>query len=202
MSLSETVLVSLTSHALLLGLKTDTMRDVRMRKERDMELFNAIYTRRSVRQFTEEPVRKEHLMEIVKAGTWAPSGLNNQPWRFATVLDKKRKNDIARQTKYAHIVEGAAALITVFVDRVEMYHEVKDHQAMGACVQNMLLAAHGLGLGAVWLGEILKNAGAVRSLLGLPERLELMAVVALGYPVQKKRTSSRKPLSEVLLKEM
>jgi nitroreductase len=177
------------------------MQDIRIRRERAMELFDAIYTRRSVRQFTEEPVRREHLMEIMKAGTWAPSGLNNQPWRFAAVVDTELKSDIARQTKYAQIVEGAAALIAVFVDRVEMYHEVKDHQAMGACIQNMLLAAHGLGIGAVWLGEILKNAGAVRSILGLPERLELMAVVALGHPVKKKRTSSRRPLSEVIVRE-
>ena len=166
-----------------------------------MELFDAIYSRRSVRRFTEKPVRREDLMEVMKAGTWAPSGLNNQPWRFATVVDAKLKDDIARQTKYAHIVKGATVLIAVFVDRDEMYHNVKDYQAMGACIQNMLLAAHGLGLGAVWLGEILKNAGKVRSLLGLPERLELMAVLALGHPAQKSRTSSRKPVSEILVKE-
>jgi nitroreductase len=178
------------------------MQDIRTRREQAMELFDAIYTRRSVRQFTEEPVRREHLMEIMEAGTWAPSGLKNQPWRFATILDTRLKNDIAQQTKYSHIVKGAAALMAVFADRVDMYHEVKDHQAMGACIQNMLLAAHGLGLGAVWLGEILKNAGEIRSLLGLPERLELMAVIALGHPVQKKRTSSRKPVSEILVKEI
>lgn len=73
---------------------------------------------------------------------------------------------------------------------------------MGACLQNMLLAAHGLGLGAVWLGEILKNADAVRKLLGLSENLELMAVVAIGHPVIQKRTSSRKEISEMLLKEV
>lgn len=56
---------------------------------------------------------------------------------------------------------------------------------MGACIQNMLLAAHALGLGAVWLGEILKNADGVRRLLGLSENLELMAVVALGHPASQ-----------------
>ena len=73
---------------------------------------------------------------------------------------------------------------------------------MGACIQNMLLAAHGLGLGAVWLGEILKNADAVRSLLGLSEDVELMAVIAVGHPASQKRTSHRKEVSEVLLKEL
>jgi nitroreductase len=83
-----------------------------------------------------------------------------------------------------------------------MYSEVKDYQAMGACIQNMLLAAHGLGLGAVWLGEILKSADAVRMLFGLPEEMEIMAVIAVGHPVQQKRTSHRKDVPEVLLKEL
>jgi nitroreductase len=166
-----------------------------------MDILEGIYTRRSVRQYTEEPVGREHLVEMIKAGTWAPSGLNNQPWRFAIVGDRELRIKIAGLTKYRRIIEDAPALAAVFVDRDAMYHEVKDHQAMGACIQNMLLAAHALGLGAVWLGEILKNAEKVRELLELPENLELMAVVAVGHPANRKQVSSRKDLSEVLLKE-
>jgi nitroreductase len=80
-----------------------------------------------------------------------------------------------------------------------MYNEVKDYQAMGACLENMLLMAHGLGLGAVWLGEILKNAGPVREALGLSDEYELMAVVALGWPASGKEKGSRKPMDELLL---
>jgi len=167
-----------------------------------MELLEGIFTRRSIRQYTEEPVSREQLHQIVKAGTWAPSGLNNQPWRFVTVHTAEMRNELAKQTKYTHVIARAGACIAVFIDKSAMYHEVKDHQSMGACIQNMLLAAHGLGLGAVWLGEILKNADAVRSLLGLSEDMELMAVVALGHPAPGKHTSSRKDLSDVLLKEI
>ena len=127
-----------------------------------MELLEGIYTRRSIRQYTGQPVLREQLLEIIKAGTWAPSGMNNQPWRFVIVQGDEVKSDLAKQTKYHFIIERAAACIAVFVDRSAMYNDVKDHQSMGACIQNMLLAAHGLGLGAVWLGEILKNADAVR----------------------------------------
>jgi nitroreductase len=90
----------------------------------------------------------------------------------------------------------------VFVDKEAMYHAVKDYQAMGACIQNMLLAAHALGLGAVWLGEILNNAGKVRELLELPESLDLMAVVAIGHPAETSKKSQRKNISEVLLGEL
>ena len=73
---------------------------------------------------------------------------------------------------------------------------------MGACIQNLLLASHGMGLGAVWLGEILKNAKEVRELCGLPNDMELMAVVALGHPAGKGGKSDRRPVEEVLLKEL
>jgi nitroreductase len=73
---------------------------------------------------------------------------------------------------------------------------------MGACIQNLLLAAHGMGLGGVWLGEILKSAKEVRELVGLSEQYDLMAVVALGYPVGKGGRPDRRPVEEVLLKEL
>ena len=166
-----------------------------------MDLLEGIYTRRSIRQFTPQPVEREQLLEIIKAGTWAPSGLNNQPWRFVIVQGAKVRNSLAKLTKYHFVIEGAPACIAVFVDKSVMYHDTKDHQAIGACIQNMLLTAHALGLGAVWLGEILKNAEGVRTHLGMPEHLELMAVVALGHPAAKSQTSTRKGLADVLLKE-
>ncbi|HAK59623.1 MAG TPA: nitroreductase family protein [Nitrospiraceae bacterium] len=166
-----------------------------------MELLEGIYTRRSVRHYTDQPVTKHQLMEIIKAGTWAPSGLNNQPWRFVIVKNKTMLFDLAQLTTYRHIIEKAQACIAVFADTKAMYHDVKDHQAIGACIQNMLLAAHALGLGAVWLGEILKNAGEVRALLELPEEMDLMAVLAVGHPTDKStKSSSRKKISEVLLR--
>ncbi|WP_456432871.1 nitroreductase family protein [Thermosulfuriphilus sp.] len=169
---------------------------------RDNPVLEALYSRRSVRDYTSEPVKRETVLEIIRAGTWAPSGLNNQPWRFAIVWDKDTKERIASLTKYRTIIEKAPVIICVFVDKKAMYHEVKDHQAMGACIQNMLLAIHALGLGGVWLGEILKNADQVRKILELPENLDLMAVVALGHPKHRHQRSQRRPLSEVILKEV
>jgi len=167
-----------------------------------MDLLEGIYTRRSIRHYTDQPVEREQLLEIIKAGTWAPSGLNNQPWRFAIIQNPGVRKELAAFTRYHALIERAPACIAVFVDKNVMYHEVKDHQAIGACLQNMLLAAHALGLGAVWLGEILKNADHVRMSLELPENLDLMAVVALGYPASQNHSSQRKDVTEVLLKEL
>ncbi len=165
-------------------------------------VLDAIFGRRSVREYLDRPVPDELLEKILLAGIWAPSGLNNQPWRFAIIRDRSVKSQVARLTRYAAIIERAPVIIPVFIDRESMYNEVKDYQAIGACIENMLLAIHSLGRGAVWLGEILKNAEKVRDILDLPETLELMAVIALGYPAHRKQKSSRKPLEEFILKEI
>ncbi len=166
-----------------------------------MDILEGIFTRRSVRNFTGEPVGGDQVLRIIRAGMWAPSGLNNQPWRFVIVRDGKMRGDLAKLTKYSRILDEAPVAIAVFIDHGAMYNDVKDHQSVGACIQNMLLAAHAMGLGAVWLGEILKNAGKVRELFDLTGNLELMAVIALGHPQKTDRKSSRGDISEMLLKE-
>lgn len=165
-----------------------------------MEVLEAVYGRRSVRHYTDEPVTREDVLEIIRAGSWAPSGLNNQPWRFVVVRDGEKSKAMAGLTKYRYVVEGAPVSIAVFCDRAVMYNDTKDHQAMGACLQNMLLAAHALGLGAVWLGEILKSAEQVRELLGLPQGLELMAVIVVGHPTEEHRDGERREIGELILK--
>jgi nitroreductase len=97
-----------------------------------------------MRQYTDRPVEREQIMEIIKAGTWAPSGPNNQPWRFAIIQGSEVRNELAKLTKYNFIIEKASACIAVFIDKSAVNNEVKDHQATGACMQNMLLAAHAL----------------------------------------------------------
>ncbi len=162
-------------------------------------VLDAIYSRRSVRDFMNRPVEREKILEVIRAGTWAPSGLNNQPWRFAIVTDPGLKGRFEGLTHYGNVISSARVLIPVFLDKRAMYNIVKDHQAVGACIQNMLLAAHAMGLGAVWLGEILRSAEDVRDLLGLSSDFELMAVVAMGYPEHKDRTSTRNSVKEVII---
>jgi len=164
-------------------------------------ILEAIYKRRSIREFTDEEISVAQLHEIIKAGIWAPSGLNNQPWRFVIVKNPEIKEQLAQQTHYSHIVLNANALIAVFLSRNDMYDAVKDYQAAGACIQNILLAAEALGLGAVWLGQILKNKTEVNSILALDENFDLMAIVALGHPQHRNQKSRRKEFATFLLKQ-
>jgi nitroreductase len=90
-------------------------------------------------------------------------------------------------------------LIAVFLDNSLSYDRTKDCQAIGACIQNMLLAVHSMGLGAVWLGEILKSKDKVLELIGGPSELELMAVLAIGYPAEKGGKGSRKSPGQTII---
>jgi nitroreductase len=166
-----------------------------------MELLEGIYSRRSVRNHTGQPVTREEITEILKAGSWAPSGLNNQPWRFVIVQGSGKRLELAKLTKYRRIIENAPVSIAVFCDRTAMYNDMKDHQSIGACLQNMLLAAHALGLGGVWLGEIVNRGAEVRTLLEQPELMELMAVIALGHPAERSQGPGRKKLEELIVGE-
>ena len=166
-----------------------------------MEVIEAIVSRRSVREFTDKEVADDLIVKILEAGRWAPSGLNNQAWRFIVIRDAGVKEELSGLTHYGVIIKNAPVLIAVFLDGCEMYDRTKDIQSIGACIQNMLLAIHSLGLGGVWLGEILKRKEDVNKALGAPDSYELMAVVAMGHPVRKHRSSERKDLKDIVFRE-
>jgi nitroreductase len=159
-------------------------------------VIEAIKTRRSIRQFAKEPVSDEVVDQILESGVWAPSGKNNQPWKFAVIRDLTLKEPLAALTHSRTIIHGAAVCIAVFLDHTRVYDRTKDTQAVGACIQNMLLTIHSLGLGGIWLGEILKNKEKVAELLGAGRDLELMAVLAIGQPAKRSGGGERDSLEK------
>ena len=164
-----------------------------------MDILGTIKSRRSIRKFSNAPVPEDLVEKVLDAGRWAPSGLNNQPWRFAIIRDGTINDMFSRLTHYSRIIKGSQVLIAVFLDNSVSYDRTKDVQAVGACLQNMLLEAHSLGLGGVWLGEILKSGEKIREILGLEKDLELMAVIALGFPGENPKTVKRKELRDLIV---
>lgn len=164
-----------------------------------LKMLEEIKSRRSIRKFTPEAIDDQTIDQIIEMGTWAPSGINNQPWKFVVVKNRELLNKLSQQTTYSHIIKNAPVCIAVFLDHADVYNREKDIQAIGACLQNMLLTIHYLELGGVWLGEILKNRERVAKILEVPDGLELMAVVALGHPAEKKGKGNRKPLKHFII---
>jgi nitroreductase len=161
------------------------------------DTIDTILSRRSIRKFTDGPVDDQSIRTILETGRWAPSGLNNQPWKFIVIKDRATMEELATCTHYGDIIKSSPLLIAVYLDTTTMYNRTKDIQAIGASVQNMLLACCDLGLGAVWLGEILNNDNKVNLILNCPDTLELMAVLAIGMPAENGRQSTRKNLEEI-----
>lgn len=158
------------------------------------DLLAIIRSRRSIRRYSTKKPASSQIEQILEAGRWAPSGMNNQPWRFLIIEDKTKKEVLSKFTKYGKAIKSAAVEIVVCMDIADSYNREKDLMAMGACIQNMLLEAYSLGLGACWLGEILNKKDEVCSFLGLDKDLELVAVLALGYPDKAMPKSCRKAL--------
>jgi len=102
-------------------------------------VIEAIKTRRSIRQFTKEPISDDLLKQILESGLWAPSGKNNQPWNFAVIRDSALKGSLAPLTHYSSTLKDAPVCIAVFLNHSRVYDWTKDVQAIGASIQNMLL---------------------------------------------------------------
>lgn len=164
-----------------------------------MTLLDEIRSRRSVRKYKNETVTDQLINDILEAGRWAPSGMNNQPWRFVVIKDKTFKMKLSTMTNYSGIVSGSDFCIAVFYNSPAGYHREKDIMSIGACIQNMLLYAHHLGIGSVWLGEILKNKDKTSEILGINQSNEFMALIAFGYP-DEEISSERLKMNDILLK--
>lgn len=162
------------------------------------QVLKTIFERRSVRKYTGEPVSDENINLILEAARWAPSGLNNQPWRFMIIRSTEKRAELAELTKYSRIVNECDLCIGVFLNSEAGYNRDRDMMAIGASIQNMLLTAHSLGLGAVWLGQIINRKDEVVSVINLPDGNEPVAFIALGVPAEKPE-KDRKELAELVI---
>jgi nitroreductase len=164
-----------------------------------VDALKLIRERRSIREYKEKMPADKDIEKILDAGRWAPSGLNNQPWRFKVIKDRKQKDKLAEFTKYGDIIVSAPLVIAVLMDTADSYNRDKDLMAIGACIQNMLLQAASAGLGTCWLGEALNRKEEITGSLRLDKGLELMALVTLGYSDEDVIESCRKPLKESII---
>ena len=188
-----------------------------------MNTLDAIAARRSIRKFKPDPIPEEVLTAILTAAQQAPSGKNRQPWRFVVVKEdqrpemirimrqaiartKKRGDDPGSSEWTTNVMEQAP--VTVFVYNPDglnpwlahsidqNYTELVDTQSIGAAIQNMLLAALDLGLGSLWICDVLYATEELTEWLGA--KGELIAAVSFGYPAEAPAARPRKPLSELV----
>jgi nitroreductase len=193
----------------------------------EIGLFEAIYTQRAVRAFKPDPVPDEVIHKLIEAATKAPSGSNRQGWKFLVIRDVELKRKIgeyynlARESRYGG---GAAPVSNVPPRRqaasnymAEHMHEVPvlilaciEHDggpstmsrggSIYPAVQNLLLAARGLGLGSVITSLHKRYEDEVKALLGIPDNVETAALLPIGYPARRSPygSTTRAPVEEVM----
>ena len=151
------------------------------------EGFELLMTRRSVRRYADEPVSDEDVEKVLRAAMAAPSAGNEQPWHFVVIRDRETMRRIMDVHPYSAMLDHAAVCIAVLAELSLEKHKGYWVQDTSAATQNILLAAHAIGLGAVWLGvhPVTDREEGIRRILGVPEGVECLSLIALGHPAEQ-----------------
>lgn len=165
----------------------------------NVDILTAIRERRSIRKFSGKKVDMKILNTIIEAGFCAPSAKNKRPWHFVIVKDKDALNRLSPDDSNHKPVTEADCCIVVCGDKNIQGMNDFLYEDCSASIQNMLLASHGMGLGTVWCGfhegtDTYKN---LINILQLPVKIVPIAMIALGYPAEKKVSVDRFDLSKV-----
>jgi len=159
-----------------------------------MDAIEALRTRRSCRKFAAKDVGRDVVETVVDAGRLAATARNEQPWDFVVVTDAGVRRQIAAMTDYGPFIADAPVCIGVLAKQTKYYLEDGS-----AATQNILLAAHALGLGACWVaGDKKPYAPKVVKALGAPADMNLVALVALGWPQGPPPDPGKRSLRDVL----
>lgn len=179
-------LLTVMGTSMLMATTADKPKAKKVRKA-EYALVNTILTRSSVRTYTDDAVEKEKITLLLKAGMAAPSAVDRRPWHFVVVTDKAQLAALAKANPNASFAEVAPLAIVVCGD---MNKALKGGgrefwvQDCSAATENILIAAHALGLGAVWTGNYpnTQRSEAVARVLSLPAHLVPLNTIVIGYP--------------------
>lgn len=152
-----------------------------------MDVLEAIRDRRSIRRYHRKDVPDEKLMQVLEAGRWAPSAHNSQPRKFIVVKNEKVRRELAQIATYGSFLAEAPVAIAVVIDPSSSNHPVEDG---AAATQNMLLAAHAIGLGSCWIGAYGSGyEDRAKQILGVSGDKRLLSLISLGYAADRGGTT-------------
>lgn len=164
-------------------------------------VIDNIMTRCSIRQFTDRQIAKDTLDNIVRAGMAAPSAMDKRPWSFVVVTEREVLDSLNANHPYANLKTATAAIVVCGVMDKAGEGKARDYwvQDCSAATENILLAAHAYGLGAVWCGvyPVEERVEAVSKVLGIPEGVMPLDIVTMGYPDQEPNVKDKWDASNV-----
>lgn len=154
-----------------------------------MELFDAIYNRRSVRKFLEKDVEEIKLKKIIDCAIQAPSACDIQGWKFIIIKDQKVKQRIVDQGAASFIKDAPAGILVTYNNQTEDPEYLDYFQSAAAAIQNMILAAYSFNIGCCWVCY-LPTKKQLRKILNIPHNYDPIAYIAMGY---KSKEPSQRP---------
>jgi len=157
------------------------------------EVIKAILSRRSIRAYTEETISEDTIKTLIACGMAAPSAFNRRPFHFVSITDKSVRVALKDKSMFGKMMEEAPLVIAVCGDKlVQPVHDFLIEDC-SAAVQNILLAAHGLGLGAVWIGVFALTGWQkfITKTLKLPAHVLPVALISIGHPNQTRKDRDR-----------
>ncbi len=151
-----------------------------------MDAMDAIFTRRSVRNFTYQPIPLEELEILIRAAMQAPSAGNKQPRQYVVITDQRKLEEITTFHPYAQMLLEASAAVVICGDERIQPKAGYWAQDCSAAMENLLLAVHARGLGAVWLGVYPNpdRMNPLHSMLNLPLEVQPLGIAAIGFPTE------------------
>jgi len=163
-----------------------------------MDVAQAIRTRCSCRNYQDKPVEQEKLLAVLEAARQAPSAKNLQDWRFVVVQDKETKKKVAQAANNQTFLENAGAIV---IACTVSDHVMRCGQAVGPidvaiALEHMCLQATELGLSTCWIGSFYPDR--VRPIVGIPDGVAIIELLALGYPADALKEHRREPLERVV----
>ena len=153
-------------------------------------VIDNILNRTSIRAYQQRAIAPDTIEQILRAGMAAPTAVNKQPWAFIVITDADTRKALADRLPYAKMTEKAPLAIVVCGDLSKSLEgDATDFwiQDVSAATENILLAAHSFGLGAVWTGvyPLSERVKAVQEVLSLPEHIIPLNVVPIGFPAEQ-----------------
>jgi nitroreductase len=148
--------------------------------------IDLLMTRRSIRDYTDQDVSEGDVQTLLRAAMAAPSAGNEQPWHFVVIRRRATMEKIMQAHPYSDMLAQAPVCIAVLAEVALERHAGYWVQDCSAATMNLLLAAHALGLGAVWLGvhPVADRERAIKQILSLPDGLKCLSLVAVGHPAE------------------
>lgn len=158
-----------------------------------MTVLEAILTRRSIRKYIQKPVPAEIIDQLLQAAMYAPTARNTQAWEFAVITERNLLDNLSVVHPYAKMLKYAPLAVLVCGNKKMEDNEAYLNQNCSAATQSLMLAAHALGLGSVWLGVYPKaeRIDPIRDLLQLPEHILPISLISIGYPDEIRETPDR-----------